>query len=231
MVCKLPIAKNLIFQNQNKAQKAQNIERQMKLNKNTVKTGKVVKAKTPAIVSNVKATVKKAVKTVKAKAAKIVQLGKLILVVRGKRGLAARYGIASKQADVITFTPLQRNNGLTEKKAEPCYIDAKGTITGSKTAKCQAGTYANGKSSGAIGELLTVAQFQARSKPCSIKWNIDSKPTHGRYIGNPHEKGMLAVCDSNGFYWQMEQDSNSHNKHERGHIAAMTKNGKLEVVA
>lgn len=168
----------------------------------------------------------KQVKAKKAKALPITLLGMLYLLLSGARGYALRYGKATKQGDIISFTPCQNNKGLSLQGAEAVTMGPDSIVKGSKTARLCAGTYVNGKSNGAKGKLLTAKQFNALSKPCLVAWNVDSKPYPARYIGNPAEKGMSAVL-AGPFAWQMEQDSNSHNKHERGRLLPLTKNGKL----
>ncbi len=185
---------------------------------------KAVLAKSPKNTATVKPT---KIGKAKAKALPVILLGTLYALLHGARGFALRLVKASKQGDILTLIPLQNNKGLTAVKPEPCYVDSKGIVTGSKTAKCQLGTYVNGKSSGATCQLLTKAQFIARSKAALVLWNIDGKPAPCRYIGNPAEKGMSAVLTANGYAWQIEQDSNSHNKHERGKLLPLTKSGKL----
>lgn len=176
----------------------------MKLNAKVVKAVKGNKAvKTAKTVKVIKATVSTA-----------------IALLTGKRGITSRLVETHKAGESLKVRALQNNLGLSLKGAPLASVE-KGILKGKRDALLPLGGYVNGKMSGARVEFVTPAQFAARSKPCIVHWSADDNGIQGRYIGNPNQKGMVAVSVQYGktaYYWQMEQDSNANNKHERGSV-------------
>lgn len=200
---------------------------QMKINQ---KTKNAVKAKKASATSKVV----KAVKAVKAKVvATVLKSFTAVALMQGVRGHAARLVRIDNMSDKTqNITALQNNLGLPLKDAHTAKID-NGILKGERAARIELGGYVNGKSNGTKVELLTPAQFESRSGKCIVHWNKDDNGIHGRYIGNPNVKGMVAVSVQYGkmtYYWQMEQDSNANNKHERGSIKPLKTGGKLLAV-
>lgn len=195
----------------------------MKINKKSLK----------AIRANVKLS--KAQKTVKAgkkntkRQTKAVDHGKVkarevvVALLSGARGFAARQVERLTYSDgAVTIRALQNNLGLALKDGAPAeVVGDKLTAKAPRDARVQLGGYVNGRNTGARVEFLTQAQFDARSKPAIVHWSADDNGVHGRYVGNPSQKGMCAVAVKYGnqnYVWHMEQDSNANNKHERGAI-------------
>ena len=167
-------------------------------------------------------------KTAKVKAAKkaVVEVrvtGMAIALLTGKRsagnGGAARLVQTGKQGELTVIRATQRNDGLSLTDAVWCPVIG-GFLSGTRQAQLELGGYVNNGKYGGKGvkvQLMTTAQFRAASRPAKIKWNIDKQAVIGRAIGDASQTGLLAV-ETNGFYWQIEQDANPANAHERGTV-------------
>ena len=214
----------------------------MKINQATIKaianTGKVVKAKNPAKPAVTPVTpAKPAKKTKVAKSANkvgVMPAGKpdkmslALAVLSGVRGYAARFVQVYTFGTRVFIRATQNNNGLSLKDGTFCEVTADKGLVGDKQGLVELGGYVNGKKSGAKVTLTTADTFAKKSGKCLIKWNSDdSKGTLGNYVGVPSARGMSAVLCKFGnvqYGWQMETDTNSHNKHERGDLVSA--NGK-----
>ena len=160
---------------------------------------------------------------------------KAIALLSGKRGHCARsVEQVTLKGGQTAIRALHDNSMLSCKESVFCPIED-GLITASspKIGRIQLGAYVNGKNTGAKVEIVSQAEFEKRSLPCNVHWKAtDDKPIVGRYIGNPNVKGMVAigVKYAGGYYfWQMEQDSNVNNRHERGIVTALKKGETLAV--
>lgn len=163
----------------------------------------------------------------------------LFALIVGNRGAVLRAIARYKGSDGLTYIrATQDNRGLalptSSKYASLCQVSPDGVIKGIREALIGLGCYVNGRVSGAkVAKYLTLAQWVKLSAPCNVHWNADSTSIPGRYVGNPHEKGTCAVSVQYGkttFAWQMELDSNSNNKHERGRLEATKPGAKLASV-
>ena len=204
----------------------------MKINQKTIKA---IRANKPAIVATPKAKKQSSAKTT-AKAAKVTGRSILVALLSGARGFAARLVERLTYSDgSVAIRAIHNNSGLTEKESTLApIVGGKLTSKADRKARVQLGGYVNGRNTGAKVELITQAEFAKRSKPCIIHWNVDDAGVHGRYIGNPAEAGMCAVSCKFGsmeYFWQMEQDSNSNNKHERGELQPVKKGETLKACA
>jgi hypothetical protein len=160
-------------------------------------------------------------------------ISQAIALLSGERGLCARLVQVVTTPDSVHITALQDNKGLRFANGVACEIKG-GKLVGEKEGRIALGGYVNGRNTGAKVELLTPAEFAKRAKPALVHWSADDNGAHGVYIGNPNVKGMCAVMvpyKGGPYYWQMELDSNPGNKHERGNLEPLTKNGKLTVCA
>ena len=168
------------------------------------------------------------VKTVKPAVAAKPTKAKVELVIAlffGLRGVNVRLVERHTSAEGVFIRATQDNDGKQIKDGSFAKIE-QGFATGKRVALTELGCYVNGKLKGARVEFLTATQFAHRAGKALIKWAGQKDSLPGRYIGNPAKQGMLAV-EVNGHYWQLELDSNKQNKHERGTIEPVTKNGKL----
>jgi len=196
----------------------------MKLNKkvaaaiNTKKTAKQAKA-----VKSAKA-VKPAAEPQAALAAQMAKarVHQALLLLTGVRGKNVRLVEVHETKDGKVFLKaMQKGDGSVLKDAHFAEL-AKGIVVGKRDALIELGAYVNGKLTNCAGELLSKTEWHARSKPANVRWNADKDPIHGRYVGDPAVRGMLAV-EAQGLFWQVEADSNSHNKHERGGVLPLKK--------
>jgi hypothetical protein len=204
----------------------------MKLNKKTLaainpKNHKAIKAlpmskpAKPATPAKAARKAKKTGKAAKAVKGKLTKQYTAVALLSGARGTLARavrvFEYVTGQVEIIA---LQNNLGLAEKNPVPCAIIG-GKLVGDKLGRVQLGGYVNGRNTGASVKLITEAQFLKASAPCVVHWDKDGVGVHGRYIGQPNEKGICAVACKFGaqwYFWQMEIDSNVNNKHERGDL-------------
>ena len=153
----------------------------------------------------------------------------MIALLSGARGFCARtVEVVTAKDGTRALRAVQNNLGLPERESlfAPLSKDSVITSEANRMARVQLGGYVNGRNTGAKVELMSPAQFATRSKPCLVHWNVDDKGIPGRYIGDPSVKGMVAVSVQYGsqtYFWQMEQDSNANNKHERGCIKPIGK--------
>jgi hypothetical protein len=206
------------------------MKKQIKLNNKVAaavaaKSAKQVKGKNPKA---------KAAKIAKAKVGQLPdgkadKLDKTVAVLSGERGFAARMVERAVYGTRIFIRALQNNLGLPLKDGLFCEVTDSG-LQGERAALVECGGYVNGKTKGAKVRFMSAADFQSKAAKAVIHWNADDNGIHGFYVGNPAQKGMCAVCvNYNGqpFFWQMETDSNSNNKHERGKIEAAKTGGKL----
>ncbi len=205
----------------------------MKLNQKTKAAIKNKPAKSKSKGSKAKAIVKAVVKLI----VPDKLTGKAVALLSGTRGFAARLVETGKLGNVTVIRALQRNDGLSLKDGVWCPIEA-GILTGIRQGRIELGGYVNGKSTGAKVELLSENQFTSKAKVGLVKWNskADAKPIAGMYLGNMQQKGMLAVRTvfQKGhapFFWQVEQDSNANNKHERGKVSQKQSAVKAKVPA
>ena len=157
-----------------------------------------------------------------------------IAVLTGQRGVLARQvqTATDTKTGKVYVKAVKNELGLfLGGKAIVCTIE-NGILCGDKIGLIQLGGYVNGKRTGAKISLTTLANFIAKSKPAIIHWNIDDNGVKGHYLGNPAQKGICAVYVPELKYaWHMETDANSNNKHERGKILPLTKEGKLASVS
>lgn len=204
----------------------------MKLNlKKSVKTAKNAKATTakPATAKPATPAPKGAVKakpaTTPAKTEKPI-LSQALALLSGARGFACRFVDVRtfKTSGKVEVSARQNENGLSIAENDRAWgTVANGILEGEKKARIQLGGYVNGRNTGAKIELLKTEDFAKKAKAGKVKWSNEDKPITCHYIGDVSKKGMLAiVCQFNGksFAWQCEQDSNSHNAHERGQVLA-----------
>ena len=144
-----------------------------------------------------------------------------IAILTGERGILARNVLTAtdKKSGRVFVKATQNETGLSCRDAQAGWIE-KGILCGDKVARVQLGGYVNGKNTGAKITLTTLAAFIASAHKCLVHWkNTDDAPVNGYYRGNPAEKGICAVYVPDWkFVWQMELDSNSHNRHERGYL-------------
>lgn len=187
-------------------------------------------------------------KSVKAKAnapapvtAKIAAKGKavvkavitqMVLLMWGVRGFNARLVEVHDTGGEIKFRALQDNEGRPLKHSEFAKFGADGlTIEGKRDALVPLGTYVNSKCRNAKGKLYAAKAALAKMSSCRLKYATVDKPVAGFYLGDPAQKGMLAVHDPNtGHWWQIEQDRNPNNRNERGAVLPVKEGGKLHAV-
>ncbi len=158
-----------------------------------------------------------------------------IAILTGERGILARQiETATDKATKRVFVRATKDeNGLRLRDASVCEV-VNGVLMGDKAGRVQMGGYVNGRNTGAKITLAQLADFVKKSAPCIVHWNADDNGIHGRYVGNPHEKGICAVAveygKGNTFVWQMERDANSNNKHERGSLKPLDAKKPLAIV-
>ena len=161
-----------------------------------------------------------------------------IAILTGARGIAARQiesAVERKTGRVFVHAVYDENGLKLGAKAIACEI-VNGILTGDKPGRIQLGGYVNGRNTGAKIIITTLAAFIAKSQPCLVRWSNadDGEKIHGRYVGNPAMKGLLAVMVKYGngfsFVWQVEQDSNANNRHERGEVLPLKEGATLSSV-
>lgn len=200
----------------NKVRTGRNETEQMKLNKNVAAA---IKSKNKPTAKGAKTPqVKETLANIIAKA----RISQAVMVLTGVRGKNVRLVEVHETKDGRQFVKaLQSNTGLLLKEGHFAEV-VKGVLEGKRDALIELGGYVNGKLKGAKAELLTKGEWHSRSVPALVKWAADKDPVHGRYVGDPAQRGLVAV-EAGGHYWQIEQDANSHNKHERGEVLPLKK--------
>lgn len=178
---------------------------------------------------NESAEPKDRMKTKAVKASKLIKATSRIMIgiVTGARGtLARRFTVAIQGKTPASVTITQTDCGLAPKDALPCRVtDGKlDPESGKRLAGVQCGAYvAHGGERGAKANLrlVTGAQYMAEAKPGVAAWAVDKAPFGCLYIGNPDRKEIIAVAHRGGI-WQIEQDSNANNAHERGYVRPLS---------